>query len=213
MLQFVSCVLSMSYKKSIKHLKISVERWSQIPYTDCIDPRTALHYFIYFWWTTLCSTITFILPVGVVAWTANPQLNMLKRIMSSGAAGRMEIKFLLDDGNTWKASHLAVSWPYTLILTRHYCVTGSAYVSEKKKKQNWRLCNIVVKLKQSTKAWACMVIRKPYSDINYVSSEPRILIYRLQNIWEFFFILKVRLQCCTDIQLFCSICALSCLTV
>lgn len=61
------------------------------------------HSFLFFWWTTLCSTITFTLPVGDMAWTANPQL---KRIMSSGTVGRMKIKFLLDDGNTWKATHL-----------------------------------------------------------------------------------------------------------
>lgn len=89
---FISCVY-----RGIKHLKISHLTWALEPnfaiqHTDCIDPKTALGHSVYFfWWTTLCSTIKFTLPVGDMAWTANIHLNILKRIMSSGTEGRMKI--------------------------------------------------------------------------------------------------------------------------
>lgn len=111
-----------------------------------------------------------------MAWTANPQL---KRIMSSGTVGRMKIKFLSDDGNTWKATHL-----YCKLTLNTWCWQDTiAWQSltfclcKWKKKNNpfglettWNsLPNVSLHVNQEKNS----VILIAYN----VSSEPRILIF------------------------------------
>lgn len=130
-----------------------------------------------------------------MAWTANPQL---KRIMSSGTVGRMKIKFLSDDGNTWKATHLYCkltlnTWCWQDTIAWQSLTFCLCKWKKKKIHLDWRLHETVYQ------TWACMLIRKKFSDINCLSCE-----FWAQNTdiyWIFSFISKRGLQCYTDILL------------
>lgn len=71
----------------------------------------------------------------------------------------MKIKFLLDDGNTWKATHFSCKLTLNTDAERHYSVTElnllPMQVKEKKKQSIWTGDYIIVQIMSIKPELAC----------------------------------------------------------